>query len=112
MGKIEDIESPRSLSLTSETESVDEKEEIVRFESVHRTYLIGASGVAVLRGIDLSVKRGEFVAIYGPSGSGKSTMLSVMGTIDRQSKDGSLSTGRCPVSEIEYPNKLSDRTDF
>ncbi|KAJ8905746.1 hypothetical protein NDN08_002251 [Rhodosorus marinus] len=86
MGTIEDIESSRSSSLTTETEEIDEKDEIVRFDNVHKTYLIGASGIAVLRGIDLRVNRGEFVAIYGPSGSGKSTMLSVMGTIDRHSK--------------------------
>ena len=49
---------------------------------VHKTYP-GSPPVQALAGVDLSVERGELVAVVGPSGSGKTTLLQVMGTLDR-----------------------------
>ncbi|MBY8871340.1 ABC transporter ATP-binding protein [Micromonospora sp. PLK6-60] len=57
-------------------------EEIVRLDRVSRTY---GGTVAALRDVDLTVRRGEMVAVVGPSGSGKSTLLHLMGTLDRPS---------------------------
>lgn len=54
--------------------------------NVHKSYLLGATAVGALRGVDLTVKRGEFVALMGPSGCGKTTLLNVIGGIDLPSR--------------------------
>ena len=57
--------------------------EILRCEGVRKVYGSGSSQVTALDGIDLSVNRGEFVAILGASGSGKSTLLHILGSVDK-----------------------------
>lgn len=57
--------------------------EILRCEGVRKVYGSGGNQVVALDGIDLSVSRGEFVAIVGASGSGKSTLLHILGTVDK-----------------------------
>ncbi len=55
---------------------------LVRVENLHRTYKADGVEVPALRGIDLSVSRGSFVAIQGRSGSGKTTLLNCIGALD------------------------------
>ena len=57
--------------------------EILRCEGVKKVYGSGGNQVMALNGIDLSVKKGEFVAIIGASGSGKSTLLHILGSVDK-----------------------------
>lgn len=56
---------------------------VVELEQVTKVYRQGAVDVHALRGLDLTVGKGEFVAICGPSGSGKTTMLNLIGALDR-----------------------------
>ncbi len=55
---------------------------VLKIESLHKSYSNGDHDLHVLKGINLSVKAGEFVSIMGPSGSGKSTLLSILGILD------------------------------
>lgn len=56
---------------------------LLRASNIHRTYQLGRVQVPVLRGVDLDVHQGEWVAILGASGSGKSTLLHICGGLDR-----------------------------
>lgn len=56
--------------------------EIIRTEGIQKFYHLGAETVKAVRGIDLLIQRGEFVAVMGPSGSGKSTFMNVLGCLD------------------------------
>jgi putative ABC transport system ATP-binding protein len=55
---------------------------LVQVHDVHKVYARGAERVDVLKGLDLEVARGEFLALMGPSGSGKTTLLNLIGGLD------------------------------
>jgi putative ABC transport system ATP-binding protein len=58
-------------------------EDVLSTQEVEKTYHLGKLSVPVLRDINISIKRGEFVAIMGPSGSGKTTLMNLIGLLDR-----------------------------
>ena len=63
-----------------------ETQEIIHLEDVEKIYEMGDTEVRALRGSDLSIKQGEFIAVMGPSGSGKSTLMNMMGALDVPTK--------------------------
>ncbi|MBI3565394.1 MAG: ATP-binding cassette domain-containing protein, partial [Elusimicrobia bacterium] len=68
-------------------------------QGVMKSYGSGPAATPVLRGVDLRVDAGEFVAILGPSGSGKSTLLNLLGLMDRPDA-GTLALGGAEVGAL------------
>ncbi|MDD3529996.1 MAG: ABC transporter ATP-binding protein [Gallionellaceae bacterium] len=78
---------------------------LIRVEGLARTYRVGEVEVPALRGVDLTIERGEFVAVMGPSGSGKSTFMNLLGGLDRPDGGRYLLDGE-DVSRLD-PDQLS-----
>ena len=87
----------RSLKSTPIIETLDQgmsgSEYSVELFNVNKTYELGPSSVAAIRGLSMKVYKGEILAIMGPSGSGKSTLLNLIGALDRPSSGRILIDG-------------------
>lgn len=75
---------------------------LIEFKAITKVYGSGQAAVEALRGIDLSIEEGEFMAIMGPSGSGKSTCMNILGCLD-------VSTSGVYVFKGVEVNRLSRR---
>lgn len=67
---------------------------LVETIALQKSYRVGDVDVPILRGIDLGIDRGEFVALMGPSGCGKSTLMNILGCLDRPTSGRALIKGR------------------
>ncbi len=79
---------------------------MIELRDVNKIYRLGAVEVPALRGIDLSIRSGEFMAIMGPSGSGKSTLMNILGCLD-QPTTGTYTLDGIPVGRAS-DNQLAD----
>jgi putative ABC transport system ATP-binding protein len=78
----------------------DEKKALIQLSNIVKSYRNGDQELNVLKGIDLTVYEGEFVAIMGPSGSGKSTLMNIIGLLDRPTS-GDYSLNGTQVEELK-----------
>ncbi len=67
---------------------------LIVVENLHKTYLLGTTAVAALRGVDLTIDTGDFIDIMGPSGSGKTTLLNLIGGLDAPTRGKIFLEGR------------------
>jgi putative ABC transport system ATP-binding protein len=85
-----------------------EAAEVIRLEGVHKTYAMGDVEVHALRGVSLTIREGEFVAIMGTSGSGKSTTMNIIGCLDSPTR-GTYALGGRDVSALSKDERADIR---
>ncbi len=83
---------------------------VVELHGIHKTYHLGSHVIPALQGIDLTVRRGELLALTGPSGSGKSTILNLCGLIDTPDR-GEIVLGTQRVNGLNEVQRTLLRRD-
>ena len=106
--------SPAPVADPTPTEASSPMPVILEAHDLTKTYPLGQTTVDALRGVSLSVRAGEFVALMGPSGSGKSTLLQVLGGLDRPTTGDVVLEGETisTLSDDRATELRRDRTGF
>src|SRR5262249_61153113 len=94
--------------LVSSTAKTEPTGSVIRVEDVHKYYELGETRVHALRGINVEIGHGEFVAVMGASGSGKSTFMNILGCLDKPSSGRYLLEGT-DVSHLDKPQLAAIR---
>jgi putative ABC transport system ATP-binding protein len=95
-----------SLNLRRKRRIMSKTIPVVEAANVTKTYMLGKIPVEALRGVNLKVETGDFLAILGPSGSGKSTMLNLIGALDKPTS-GTLLIDGVDISKLN-DNQLAE----
>jgi putative ABC transport system ATP-binding protein len=87
---------------------------VIELKNLWRTYQVGDSEVHALHGVDLTISRGDYLAVIGPSGSGKSTLLNILGCLDRPTAGGYTFDGRdaSQLSDLERTQLRQNQIGF
>lgn len=85
--------------------------EIVKIQNVKKRYVLGKTFIPALNGIDLDIKKGEFICIVGPSGSGKTTLLNIIGCLDTPTEGTAVLFNGYDVSKLNDKEATKLRRD-
>jgi putative ABC transport system ATP-binding protein len=102
--------APVAEALLTHQLDTDARRPVIQLDHIHKTYTMGDVEVHALRGISLTIRGGEFVAIMGASGSGKSTTMNIIGCLDRPTRGTYILDGD-DVSQLSKDERADIRCE-